>query len=74
MNIAKDWESCIQVGKGWSHRGEDGFKGPEDCIKMLVSCTTGGGNLLLNFGPQQSGSRSGWFPSPICRLAASGDV
>lgn len=56
MDIAKDWESCIHVGKGWSYRGEDGFKGPEDCIKMLISCTTGGGNLLLNFGPRPDGT------------------
>jgi alpha-L-fucosidase len=56
MNIERDWESCIHVGKGWSYRGEDGFKGPDDCIKMLVSCTTGGGNLLLNFGPRPDGS------------------
>ncbi len=56
MDIARDWESCIHVGKGWSYHGEDGFKGPEDCIKMLVSCTTGGGNLLLNFGPRPDGA------------------
>ena len=56
MNIANDWESCIHVGQGWSYRGEDGFKGPDDCIKMLVSCTTGGGNLLLNFGPRPDGT------------------
>ena len=56
MDIANDWESCIHVGQGWSYRGEDGFKGPEDCIRMLVSCTTGGGNLLLNFGPRPDGT------------------
>ena len=56
MNIASDWESCIHVGQGWSYHGEDGFRGPEDCIKMLVSCTTGGGNLLLNFGPRPDGT------------------
>jgi alpha-L-fucosidase len=56
MDIARDWESCIHVGKQWSYGGEDGFKGPEDCIKMLVSCTTGGGNLLLNFGPRPDGT------------------
>jgi alpha-L-fucosidase len=56
MDIAEDWESCIHVGEGWSYRGEDGFSGPEDCIKMLVSCTTGGGNLLLNFGPRPDGT------------------
>lgn len=56
MNLERDWESCIHVGQGWSYRGEDGFKGPENCIKMLVSCTTGGGNLLLNFGPRPDGA------------------
>jgi len=56
MDIARDWESCIHVGKGWSYQGEEGFKGPEDCIKMLVSCCTGGGNLLLNFGPRPDGT------------------
>lgn len=56
MDISADWESCIHCGQGWSYRGEDGFKGPEECIKMLVSCTTGGGNLLLNFGPRPDGT------------------
>ncbi len=56
MDIARDWESCIHVGQGWSYHGEGGFKGPEDCIRMLVSCTTGGGNLLLNFGPRPDGT------------------
>ena len=57
MDIVRDWESCIHVGKwGWSYHGEEGFKGPEDCIKMLVSCTTGGGTLLLIFGPRPDGT------------------
>ena len=56
MDIDRDWESCIHVGKQWAYGGEDGFKGPEDCIKMLVSCATGGGNLLLNFGPRPDGT------------------
>ena len=32
MDIDQDWESCIHVGQGWSYRGENGFKGPKDCI------------------------------------------
>lgn len=56
MDIQKQWESCIHVGQGWSYRGEEGFKSPEECIRMLVSCTTGGGNLLLNFGPRPDGT------------------
>jgi len=56
MDLAWDWESCVHVGKGWSYRGEEGFKTSEECIRMLVSCTTGGGNLLLNFGPRPDGT------------------
>ena len=56
MDIANDWESCLHVGGQWAYGGEGGFKGPEDCIKMLVSCITGGGNLLLNFGPRPDGT------------------
>jgi alpha-L-fucosidase len=56
IDLERDWESCIHCGQGWSYRGEDGFKGPEECIKMLASCVTGGGNLLLNFGPRPDGT------------------
>ena len=56
LDIQDDWESCIHIGQGWSYRGEEGFQTPEDCIKMLVSCTTGGGNLLLNVGPRADGT------------------
>lgn len=56
IDLTHDWESCIHVGQGWSYRGEDGFKGPNEVIRMLVSCTTGGGNLLLNFGPRPDGT------------------
>lgn len=56
INLDRDWESCIHIGQGWSYRGEDGFKTPENCIRMLVSCVTGGGNLLLNMGPRPDGT------------------
>ncbi|MFZ9933404.1 MAG: alpha-L-fucosidase [Chthoniobacterales bacterium] len=56
MDIEEDWESCIHTGAGWSYRGEEEFKTPDECIRMLVSCTTGGGNLLLNIGPRADGS------------------
>lgn len=55
MDIKKDWESCIHVGEGWSNRGETNFTPIENCITMLVSCLTGGGNLLLNFDPNSLG-------------------
>ncbi len=56
MDIKRDWESCIHIGQGWSYRGEDYFTPVKDCISMLVSCTTGGGNLLLNYDPTPLGT------------------
>lgn len=57
MNLKKPWESCICVGQGWSFRGSQGpFKSLDDCILMLVSCVTGGGNLLLDFAPDGTGN------------------
>jgi len=56
MDIKKDWESCIHIGQGWSYRGESFFTPIKDCISMLVSCATGGGNLLLNYDPTPLGS------------------
>ena len=55
MDIKRDWESCIHIGEGWSNRGENSFTPIESCITMLVSCLTGGGNLLLNFDPNSLG-------------------
>lgn len=55
MDLKKDWESCIHIGEGWSYRGESYFTPIKDCISMLVSCATGGGNLLLNFDPTPLG-------------------
>ncbi len=56
FTIDKDWESCMRNGRGWSYRGEDGFRQPDDAIRMLVSSVTGGGNLLLDFGPRPDGT------------------
>jgi alpha-L-fucosidase len=56
FTIDKDWESCMRNGRGWSYRGEDGFREPDDAIRMLVSSVTGGGNLLLVFGPRPVGT------------------
>lgn len=60
MNLNKYWESCMILSPtprhdGWSWRPEGVTRPLEDCIHMLVSSATGGGNLLLNFGPDQFG-------------------
>jgi len=60
FTIDKDWESCLRVGRGWSYRGEEGHRKPDDVVRMMVSAVTGGGNLLLSFGPRPDGSIVGF--------------
>jgi len=56
----RPWESCMTVvrvkdGGGWSYRS-DGVVCPlTDCLRMLISCATGDGNLLLDVGPDSTG-------------------
>ena len=53
------WESCMTVvdakGGGWSYRSDGKVKPFEETVRMLVSCATGDGNLLLDVGPDASG-------------------
>jgi alpha-L-fucosidase len=54
------WESCVTMtqcadGGGWSYRPDGRTRTLPECIRMLVSCVTGDGNLLLNVGPLPSG-------------------
>lgn len=49
------WESCITLGTQWSWKPADKLKPYTDAIRMLVVCTTGGGNLALNTNPMPDG-------------------
>jgi len=53
------WESCMTVvtapNGGWSYRTDGVVKPFDDCIRMLVNCATGDGNLLLDVGPDATG-------------------
>ena len=40
---------------GWSYRSNGKTRPLGECIRMLASIASGGGNLLLNFGPDQFG-------------------
>jgi alpha-L-fucosidase len=55
----RDWESCMCVvdapGGGWSYRPDGKVKPFDECIRNLVSCATGDGNLLLDVGPDATG-------------------
>ena len=49
------WESCITLGTQWSWKPDDELKSWEECVRLLVRCACGGGNLLLNVGPMPTG-------------------
>ncbi len=56
----RHWESCMTVvttadGGGWSYRPNGTLRPFAECVKSLVSCATGDGNLLLDVGPDALG-------------------
>ncbi|MGA8433132.1 MAG: alpha-L-fucosidase [Candidatus Sulfotelmatobacter sp.] len=51
------WESCMTMNDSWGfNRGDDGWKTPKTIVSNLANCAKGGGNYLLNIGPQPDGS------------------
>lgn len=55
----RPWESCMCIveapGGGWSYRPDGHVKSHAACMKTLLGCSTGDGNLLLDVGPDSSG-------------------
>ncbi len=55
FNIERPWETCMTLGTQWAWKPQDTIKTAEECIRILVQCVTGDGNLLLNVGPMPDG-------------------
>ncbi len=58
FQMNRPWESCMTVSahNHWAWGGDnDGVKPLDACIKMLVNCAGGDGNMLLNVGPRPTG-------------------
>ncbi|MDB6093622.1 MAG: Alpha-L-fucosidase [Verrucomicrobia bacterium] len=55
-NLERDWESCMTFTGFWSWHG---FQAPvipfEECLRNLIRCAGGNGNLLMNVGPLPTG-------------------
>ncbi|MDB6127801.1 MAG: Alpha-L-fucosidase [Verrucomicrobia bacterium] len=55
-NLERDWESCMTFTGFWSWHG---FQAPvisyEECMRILLQCVGGNGNLLMNVGPLPTG-------------------
>lgn len=55
MDLGRDWESCITICHQWAWKPNDKMKPLSECIRTLITCATGGGNLLFNIGPMPTG-------------------
>ncbi len=51
----RPWESCITICQQWAWKPDDAMKSLQECVRTLVTCAGGDGNLLLNVGPMPSG-------------------
>lgn len=45
----------MTIGTQWSWKPNDTIKTSDECIRILVQCVSGDGNLLLNVGPMPNG-------------------
>ena len=51
------WEACMTLNGAWGHRPADShWKSATDIANNLAQVAAGGGNLLLNVGPDGSGA------------------
>jgi alpha-L-fucosidase len=55
FNDQRPWETCMTLGTQWSWKPDDRIKTVNECVRILVQCAAGDGNLLLNVGPMPSG-------------------
>ncbi|MBC7236076.1 MAG: alpha-L-fucosidase, partial [Chloroflexi bacterium] len=53
----RPWEACMTLNDSWGYnQADDNWKTPKQVLMYLVRCAHGGGNFLLNVGPQPDGA------------------
>jgi len=56
FNLERDWESCMTFTGFWSWHGfQTTVISYEECLRRLIACACGNGNLLMNVGPIPTG-------------------
>ena len=51
------WETCMTLNDNWGYSEADmNYKSAKNVVRMLVECTSKGGNLILNVGPDARGN------------------
>ncbi|WP_342361866.1 alpha-L-fucosidase [Terrarubrum flagellatum] len=51
----RPWESNVTITKRWSYGFDEQVKSTTECLRLLLGSATGGGNFLLNVGPDSLG-------------------
>jgi alpha-L-fucosidase len=51
----RPWESCITICEQWAWKPNDALKSLKECLRTLILCAGGDGNLLLNVSPMPDG-------------------
>ncbi|HTQ57824.1 MAG TPA: alpha-L-fucosidase [Bryobacteraceae bacterium] len=51
----RPWETCATVGQQWAYNPDDILRPFDECLRGLVCCAIGDGNLLFNVGPRPDG-------------------
>lgn len=55
-SATQPWEACFTMGEQWQYRGtNERYKDGSELIQLLIETRAGGGNLLLNIGPDAYG-------------------
>lgn len=52
---SRPWETCATVGRQWAYKPGDTLRSIEECLRGLICCAIGDGNLLFNVGPRPDG-------------------
>ena len=51
----RPWESNVTITKRWSYGFDEVVKSTPECLRLLINSAVGGGNFLLNVGPDPKG-------------------
>jgi alpha-L-fucosidase len=55
--VGRAWETCMTLNDSWGFdRYDDDWKSPKTIVDNLATVSKGGGNYLLNIGPEPDGS------------------
>jgi len=53
---SRPWESCYTMNRTWGYAKHDlNYKSPGEILRLLGTCVSQNGNLLLNVGPDSTG-------------------